>query len=111
MVEVKVSRSDFLADKRKKFRGNPKPGVGDWRFYLSPEGVVNEEDLPEGWGLLHYKNGKVFKVCGVPHRAKWGKSYPFLSNKEVEVSMLTSALRRVKLRGNFGDVYDSVLNI
>lgn len=51
VVEVKVSRSDFLADKKKPHRANDA-GLGNWRYYLCPEGLINPSDLPNGWGLL-----------------------------------------------------------
>ena len=52
LVEVKVSRSDFLADAKKHFRSNARSGMGDWRFYMCPPGIIQLDDLPEGWGLL-----------------------------------------------------------
>lgn len=53
IVEVKVSRADFLADRRKPERAEGGAGLGVYRFYLSPVGVVRPEDLPPRWGLLH----------------------------------------------------------
>lgn len=47
LIEVKVSRSDFLADKKKPFRKDSSLGMGDWRFYLCPPGVIKVEDLEE----------------------------------------------------------------
>ena len=35
LVECKVTRSDFLADRAKPFRLKPEQGVGCERFYLS----------------------------------------------------------------------------
>lgn len=52
LIEVKVSRSDFLADAKKPHRkeGN---GIGSNRYYLCPEGLIRIEELPEKWGLLY----------------------------------------------------------
>jgi hypothetical protein len=50
VVEVKVSRSDFLADKGKPHRNTG--GMGDWRYYMAPEGLIAPSDLPDGWGLV-----------------------------------------------------------
>lgn len=50
VVEVKVSRSDFLADKKKPHR--VQGGLGNWRYYMCPEGMIQPDELPEGWGLL-----------------------------------------------------------
>ncbi|WP_323011500.1 adenylosuccinate synthase [Castellaniella sp.] len=55
LVEVKVSRSDFLADAKKPHRISG--GVGSWRYYMAPEGVLQLSDLPDGWGLLEV-NGR-----------------------------------------------------
>lgn len=53
LIEVKVSRSDLLADRRKPWRTHPERGMGDWRYLLTPPGVAAPSDLPPGWGLLH----------------------------------------------------------
>lgn len=50
VVEVKVSRSDFLADSKKPHRVTG--GVGDWRYFMAPEGIIAPAELPQGWGLL-----------------------------------------------------------
>jgi hypothetical protein len=52
LIEVKTSRRDFLADKKKIFRQHPEQGMGSFRLYLCPEGVINPTDVPEKWGLL-----------------------------------------------------------
>lgn len=50
VVEVKVSRSDFLADAKKPHRQDG--GLGNWRYFMCPEGLIGADELPEGWGLL-----------------------------------------------------------
>lgn len=55
LVEVKISRSDFLTDKKKPERS--AGGLGLYRFYLCPEGLIKPEELPPKWGLL-YANGR-----------------------------------------------------
>jgi hypothetical protein len=52
LIECKTSRSDFIADKKKFFRIYPEQGVGDFRFYLSPENIIKPEDVPAKWGLI-----------------------------------------------------------
>lgn len=62
LVETKMSRSDFFADRKKRHR-NDGSGVGEFRYYLCPEGLINEEELPSGWGLLYcYPDGKIKPV-------------------------------------------------
>lgn len=51
LVEAKASRADFLADARKPHRA--VGGLGVYRFYLCPPGIIEVGDLPPRWGLLH----------------------------------------------------------
>lgn len=62
MIEVKVSRADFLADKKKPERLHG--GIGTYRFYLAPAGLIGVEDLPPGWGLLEYTGRSVQMAVG-----------------------------------------------
>lgn len=63
LVEVKVTRSDFLADKRKPHR--LEGGLGTFRYYLCPEGLIQVADLPPGWGLLWVnKRGHIKPMAG-----------------------------------------------
>lgn len=66
LIEVKVSRADFLSDKRKSFRIKPDQAMGDWRFYLCPTDIIKPDDLPTGWGLLYATDKTVRSVHGVP---------------------------------------------
>ena len=59
LVECKVTRGDFLADRAKPFRLKPEKGVGCERFYLVPADLVAKEELPAGWGLLELRRGRV----------------------------------------------------
>lgn len=60
VLEAKVSRSDFLADKKKPFRIIPSDGMGDWRFFIAPKGLIKIEELPNMWGLIEVnEKGKV----------------------------------------------------
>lgn len=59
LIEVKISRSDFLADAKKFFRQHPNEGLGDYRYYCCPEGLIKQEELPDDWGLLYEKDGVI----------------------------------------------------
>lgn len=64
VVEVKVSRSDFLADARKPHRISG--GLGKWRHFMAPEGLIRVDELPPGWGLLEVNSrGHVKRRAGV----------------------------------------------
>lgn len=52
LIEVKVSREDFLRDKLKPHR-QPGKGIGYTRYYLCPANLIKEEELPDGWGLFY----------------------------------------------------------
>ncbi|EIL6545388.1 hypothetical protein LL645_004168 [Salmonella enterica] len=112
LIEVKCSRADLLADRKKKFRITPEKGMGDWRFFLSEPGVVELSDLPEGWGLLHVIDGQVRNIHGWKGNTMWlqREKKPFKANKQAECNFMYSALRRVGIRGHLNDVYDRFSN-
>ncbi len=62
LVECKVSRSDFHADKRKPSRRQAKESMGRERWYLTPPKLLREEDLPPGYGLLESRGKIIRKV-------------------------------------------------
>jgi hypothetical protein len=102
LVEVKTSRSDFLGDKKKVFRQQPDTGVGNWRFYLCPEGLISIEDLPEGWGLMWVNSRGQIKPIRFPHidrnmgrreRNKTVEACRFVSNRDQEMMLFLAALR------------------
>lgn len=97
LVECKTSRSDFKADQRKHFKDDPGRGVGTYRFYLCPPGIITVDDLPSGWGLLYAEARKISRVSG-PAGNSWGygqnRDWIQPRNADAEIAMLVSALRR-----------------
>lgn len=89
LFEIKISRSDFLADAKKEARKKWRPKVGLFRLHekadlqiraLAPElyyierphfgsrryfvcepEIIQRTELPEGWGLYWFKCGRMFK--------------------------------------------------
>src|SRR5579864_2437669 len=61
VVECKVTRGDFLTDLKKPWRaeGSCDEALGCERFYLAPRGLIREDELPSGWGLLEYHGRRV----------------------------------------------------
>ncbi|CAI2459787.1 MULTISPECIES: hypothetical protein [Serratia] len=106
LIEAKCSRADFLADRKKRFRIQPELGMGDWRFFICEPGLIHIDELPEGWGLLYVKGGRVHKVHGWPGNAVWYSHKPFQANKQAECDYMYSALRRMQIRGYLPEVYD-----
>lgn len=63
VIECKTSRSDFLADQKKPHRSSG--GLGNWRYFMAPEGLIMPDELPPGWGLLAVNSrGHVKAVAG-----------------------------------------------
>jgi hypothetical protein len=97
VIEVKTSRSDFLVDKKKPHRLAPETGMGKYRYFMAPEGLLSLEELPERWGLIevtprgHIKprHGHVF----LKHREKdvWEQERAL----STEWTLLTLMLNRV----------------
>ena len=92
LVECKISRADFLADRGKPFRAKPAIGMGCERFYLAPAGMIKVEDLPAGWGLLECRKQRVeiVKASAKDLRSAAGFRY--------EMNLLLASLRRVEIR-------------
>jgi hypothetical protein len=88
LVEVKVSRADFHADKAKVFRRDEDHGVGTLRYFAAPAGVLKPEDMPDGWGLLAIHQYQVRELVAPAIKA---------ANRVNEVAMLVSAIRRLEL--------------
>lgn len=105
LIECKTSRADFLKDRKKRFRIDPKLGMGDWRLYLAPKGLIKRMDLPEGWGLLETDGKRVYKTLGWPKNTEWISKKPFTGNKMNEQAYMYSALRRMEIRGHLDEVY------
>lgn len=60
ILESKVSREDFLRDLKKPHRH--EGGLGLYRFFICPPGVILESDLPPRWGLLYYRGKMIEEV-------------------------------------------------
>lgn len=106
LVECKASRSDFLGDKNKHFRAHPWMGMGAHRYYLCSPGVIQPEDLPEGWRLLWAEDRKIKRVVDASGNCHW-HSPPFTErDRDAELRLMASALRRLHLRGHLESVYE-----
>ncbi|HWF90669.1 MAG TPA: hypothetical protein VN684_00225 [Terriglobales bacterium] len=92
LVECKISRADFLADRAKPFRLDSASGLGCERFYLVPTKLVAAEELPAGWGLLEYGNRKVEMTNPSAKNLRSAKGLNF------EMNLLLASLRRVEIR-------------
>jgi hypothetical protein len=92
LVECKVTRSDFLADRLKPFRVKPQHGVGCERFYVSQAGLIRCDELPKGWGLLECCAGKLEVVHPSTKNLRSAAGFRY------EMNLLLASLRRVEVR-------------
>lgn len=95
LVECKISRSDFLADAKKVFRREPNRGMGNFRFYLCPAGLIKAEEVPAPWGLVY----------AYPSRARQVKKAIFCeSNPKHERAILLAIARRAQAKGLMAEI-------
>jgi hypothetical protein len=92
LVECKISRADFLADRDKPFRFKSHLGLGCERFYLTPPRLLELKELPPGWGLLEVRKRKIemLRRSARDLRTAAGAGY--------EMNLLLASLRRVEIR-------------
>jgi hypothetical protein len=92
LVESKVSRADFLADRSKLVRQKPEIGVGCERYYLAPRGVIRIEELPAGWGLLEVFGREIERIKSSAKNLRSEIGFRH------EMNLLLVSLRRVEIR-------------
>jgi len=92
LVECKISRADFLADREKPFRRKSQLGMGCERFYLTPAGLLRPEELPCGWGLLELRRRDVVILCPATRNLRTASGFRY------EMNLLLASLRRVEIR-------------
>lgn len=78
--EIKLTRSDFKADfKKKKWRifSNPNGFLkcANYFYYVCPENLIKVDELPPFAGLIYFNKGiGVIKKAPIIHRHKWDRS-------------------------------------
>jgi hypothetical protein len=90
LIECKISRADFFADRCKPFRVDPALGMGLFRHFLAPAGVLTVEDVNGDWGLLEARGRSIFVL-------KEALPQPIRKYSQ-EVSQLVQALAQAQLR-------------
>lgn len=96
LVECKTSRADFKADFKKPFRQDPSKGIGNWRYYMCPEGIIYESELPDKWGLAYVTDKGKVKVIKHPYIKDTRKSKFKDINTENERYLLTRWLSKTE---------------
>lgn len=88
LVEAKISRSDFRADREKVIHRLPDSCPGQERWYLTPPNMVRPEEVPEGWGLAECGKRSVRIVKPAPIGAF------SVERAHADMGILLSAVRR-----------------
>lgn len=57
-IEIKVSRSDFLADVRSPEKQAPWRALAHRHAFACPEGLIRPDEVPDGSGLLYVTPGR-----------------------------------------------------
>lgn len=96
VVECKVSRGDFKADKHKPHR-HQLSSLGNLRYYLTLPNVACPQDINNGWGLLYASDKRITEV----KPSEW---FGDNSVKVKEWAILYSIVRRLNLRGFLDEV-------
>ncbi|QWS69902.1 coil containing protein [Vibrio phage vB_VpS_PG28] len=114
LVEVKVSRSDFLADAKKPFRANPDDGMGDFRYYMCPPDIIKPEDL-EGtkWGLIYVSPKGICKVIrgkatNNTYKKEWDAQWRFIKNQAHEDILVRTLFLRMTYNLDVSGYLDGV---
>jgi hypothetical protein len=81
-----VSRSDYFADKKKEFRSVSEKGMGEFRYYICPKGMLEEAEVPVAWGLLYCDDEGNIEIVR--------KAIKQSSNLDAERTLLLSLIRR-----------------
>lgn len=112
VVEVKVSRSDFLADKGKPHRAEGS-GMGVWRYYMAPAGLLTAEDMPARWGLLEVNSrGHVKALAGpVTRLERWSDFADALNAYRNPCDVERERALLVRLLHRLGDIEQMNLRI
>lgn len=102
LVECKISRADFFRDKKKGFRRMPEFGMGNYRFYCCPKGLIQPYEVPDDWGLLYiYPSGHVRQV----------KSARYFNDKEKNKVSENHILFYYARRAVVGGFHEAILKV
>jgi len=104
LVECKVSRSDFHADKNKHHNMGENP-VAHFQYYLCEKNVIQPQDLknlPHEWGLLWIKSTRAISVIKYPKNISYilyGNDKKYQAAETYARYIMTSALFRAEKKG------------
>ncbi len=65
--EIKVSRGDFLRELEDPLKRSGAEAVSNECYFVAPTGLIQPQELPEGWGLLELTTGSLRKKVSAPY--------------------------------------------
>lgn len=93
--EVKISRQDFLKDRKKKkwdqlewIKPEKKP---NYFSYACPDGLIKVEEIPDFAGLYYYKDNEIIEI----------KAPKQIHNAKADMKMIAVKIARVYSQRNF----------
>lgn len=105
VVEVKMSRADFLADFKKPHRNGEIEAIGNWRYYLCPTDLIKPEELPPKWGLLYINSrGHVKHIVSPFTSDSWKVQSAWLVYNRFDANTNREMYLMTKLLSRLGDV-------
>jgi len=60
LIECKLSIQDYKKDLKKSFRYYENKGIGNYRLYLTPVGLLKNIEINNKWGLLETDGKNIF---------------------------------------------------
>jgi len=84
LVACATTLSEFHSDRSKHYRNRSHLGLGIYRYYMCPSGLIMPDELPPKWGLLYVTPTKVL----IKVKAERQDEY----SHRAEIAMLVSAV-------------------
>ena len=83
-------------------------GVGVFRFFMCPKGLIKKEELPDKRGLIEVNDQGVARKKIGPRGNVWDGNHEWCFERSIEneMALMYSALRRLHLRGVIPLNYD-----
>lgn len=111
--EVKVSRSDWLAEKKASMKAQPVMQFCNRWFLVVPRGLVKADEVPETWGLMTFDDGKLREARKAPRLSPVPASAGFIAamvrragEGDSEVRRADVAAATAKIEKNFNDRFE-----
>jgi hypothetical protein len=85
--EVKVSRSDFLAEIKSPSKRRQALELSNYFYFAAPKGLIKPDEIPEECGLVELRESGLFK---------WTKKAPYRETEEPTWAFVAALSRRIQ---------------